>query len=70
MTPNQKACIFQGQDQPVEYSAVCVGTSSFHAGGVNAGFLDGSVRFVKNGVDPRVWWAVATRAGGEVINGF
>jgi prepilin-type processing-associated H-X9-DG protein len=70
MTPNQKACIFQGQDQPVEHSAVCVGASSFHAGGVNVGFLDGSARYVKNGIDPRVWWAVSTRAGGEVINGF
>jgi prepilin-type N-terminal cleavage/methylation domain-containing protein/prepilin-type processing-associated H-X9-DG protein len=68
MTPNQKACVFQGQDQPVEYSAVCVGASSFHPGGVNVGFLDGSVRFVKNGVEPRAWWAIATKAGGEVID--
>jgi prepilin-type N-terminal cleavage/methylation domain-containing protein/prepilin-type processing-associated H-X9-DG protein len=67
MTPNQKACVFQGQSQPVEWSAVCVGASSFHPGGVNVGFLDGSVRFVNDGVDPRIWWAVATKAGGEVI---
>jgi len=68
MTPNRKACLFQGQTQPVEYSAVCVGASSFHPGGVNVGFLDGSVRFVKDAVAPPAWWAIATRAGGEVVD--
>jgi prepilin-type processing-associated H-X9-DG protein len=46
---------------------VCVGASSFHTAGVNVGFLDGSVRFVKTGVKPQTWWAIATRAGAEVI---
>jgi prepilin-type N-terminal cleavage/methylation domain-containing protein/prepilin-type processing-associated H-X9-DG protein len=68
MTPNQKACLFQGETQPVEWRTVCVGASSFHTAGVNVGFLDGSVRFVKNGVNPQTWWAIATRAGGEVID--
>ena len=68
MTPNQNACVFQGQTQPVEWSAVCVGASAFHPGGVNVGFLDGSVRFLKDGVSPPAWWAIATRAGGEVID--
>jgi prepilin-type processing-associated H-X9-DG protein len=68
MTPNQKACVFEGEVQPVEYSAVCVGASSFHPGGVNVGFLDGSVRFVRDGVEPRAWWALATKAGGEIID--
>ncbi len=67
MTPNQRACLFPGQAQPLEYSATCVGPSSFHRGGVNVGLLDGSVRFVKDGVDPRTWWALATMAGGEVV---
>ena len=57
-----------GPDQPVEWAAVCVGASSFHPGGVNVGFLDGSVRFVKDGVNPQTWWGIATRAGGEVID--
>ncbi len=68
MTPNQKACLFLGQTQPVEYSAVCVGASSFHPGGVNAAFLDGSVRFVRDEIEPRAWWAVATKAGGEIVD--
>ncbi|MDX2036588.1 MAG: DUF1559 domain-containing protein [Isosphaeraceae bacterium] len=41
---------------------------SFHAGGVNAMMLDGSVRFVKNSVDQRIWRALGTRTGGEVIS--
>jgi prepilin-type N-terminal cleavage/methylation domain-containing protein/prepilin-type processing-associated H-X9-DG protein len=68
MTPNRKACLFQGETQPVEWKTVCVGASSFHPGGVNLGFLDGSVRFVKDDIDARTWWAIATRAGGEVID--
>ncbi|WP_406699394.1 DUF1559 domain-containing protein [Singulisphaera sp. Ch08] len=68
MTPNWKACLFQSQSLPLEYSTVCVGASSFHPGGVNVGFLDGSVRFIKNSVNPQAWWGIATKAGGEVID--
>ncbi len=32
------------------------------------GFLDGSVRFIKESIAPQTWWAVATRNGGEVIS--
>ena len=42
--------------------------SSNHPGGVNAVFGDGSVRFVKNTVDPTVWRNLGTIAGGEVIS--
>ncbi len=69
MTPNLKACVFQGQTQPLQYTPMCVGASSFHPGGVNVGFLDGSVKFMKDSVSQQTWWAVATKAGGEVIDG-
>ncbi len=39
---------------------------SYHPGGVNVLFADGSVRFVRDGVDLATWRALATRAGGEV----
>lgn len=41
---------------------------SRHPGGVNFVFGDGSVRFVKDGVSPAVYQALATRAGGEVVS--
>jgi prepilin-type N-terminal cleavage/methylation domain-containing protein/prepilin-type processing-associated H-X9-DG protein len=42
--------------------------TSNHPGGVNLGLADGSVRFVKDSVALQPWWALGTRAGGEVIS--
>jgi prepilin-type N-terminal cleavage/methylation domain-containing protein/prepilin-type processing-associated H-X9-DG protein len=39
---------------------------SRHRGGVTVGLADGSVRFVADVVDPAVWAATATIAGGEI----
>ena len=39
---------------------------SRHAGGVTVAMADGAVRFVADAIDPAVWEAVATIAGGEV----
>jgi prepilin-type processing-associated H-X9-DG protein len=48
--------------------------SSNHIGGVNLVFADGSVRFLRSitadGVERRAFWAMGTRAGGEVIQGL
>ncbi len=41
--------------------------SSYHPGGVNALLMDGTVRFFTDGIDLRVWRALSTRAGGEVV---
>ncbi len=41
---------------------------SFHAGGSNVLFSDGSVKFMKDSVNPRVFFAVITRKAGEVIS--
>jgi prepilin-type N-terminal cleavage/methylation domain-containing protein len=43
---------------------------SKHANGVNVCLTDGSVRFVNNAVDFRVWRALGTRAGGETIGEY
>ncbi len=45
-----------------------IGASSNHPGGVNTGFIDGSVRFVKNTINSQTWTALATKAGGEVVS--
>jgi prepilin-type N-terminal cleavage/methylation domain-containing protein/prepilin-type processing-associated H-X9-DG protein len=42
--------------------------TSNHPGGVNICFTDGSVRFVKDSVSYQTWWALGTRAGGEVVS--
>jgi prepilin-type N-terminal cleavage/methylation domain-containing protein/prepilin-type processing-associated H-X9-DG protein len=42
--------------------------NSNHPGGVNLCLADGSVRFVKDSVGLQAWWALGTRAGGEVIS--
>jgi prepilin-type processing-associated H-X9-DG protein len=66
-TPNTKACYFSNQTSGAPYYSL-VGASSYHPGGVNVGFLDGSVKFVKTSVSPVTWWAIATMNGGEVIS--
>jgi prepilin-type N-terminal cleavage/methylation domain-containing protein/prepilin-type processing-associated H-X9-DG protein len=43
-------------------------STSNHSGGVNAAMADGSVRFVKDSVSWPTWWALGTRANGEVIS--
>ncbi|WP_422927368.1 DUF1559 domain-containing protein [Singulisphaera sp. PoT] len=42
---------------------------SYHPGGVNVLFGDGSTRFVKSSVDGMTWRALGTIAGGEVVGG-
>jgi prepilin-type processing-associated H-X9-DG protein len=48
--------------------------SSKHAGGANILFADGSVRLIRSisvdGPDRRTFWAMGTRAGGEVVHGL
>jgi prepilin-type processing-associated H-X9-DG protein len=64
--PNSKACYFSGTaGHPTN---TIVNASSYHAGGVNVGFLDGSVKFVKSSINQMTWWAVSTKAGGEVVS--
>jgi prepilin-type processing-associated H-X9-DG protein/prepilin-type N-terminal cleavage/methylation domain-containing protein len=73
MAPNKKACTYTnlnaGYSASVAYAVGgMIGASSYHSGGVNVGFLDGSVKFVKDSISLQTWGAVATKAGGEVID--
>ena len=48
------------------YAAVT--SRSYHPGGVNALFGDGSVRFVRESVAGTLWRALGSVAGGEIIS--
>ncbi|WP_169975764.1 DUF1559 domain-containing protein [Tautonia rosea] len=41
---------------------------SYHPGGANMTFGDGSVRFIKDTINPFVWWSLQTIQGGEVVS--
>lgn len=43
---------------------------SFHPGGAHFAFVDGHVRLLNYSMDKTVFWALATRAGGEKIGEF
>jgi prepilin-type processing-associated H-X9-DG protein len=74
-TPNQIPCTNDTADAttgvPAKYYDTPYGSAppnSFHPGGVNEAFADGSVHFIKNTIAPQTWWALGSRNGGEVIS--
>ena len=42
--------------------------NSNHPGGINEAYSDGSVRFIKDSVNPQAWWGLGSRSLGEVIS--
>jgi prepilin-type N-terminal cleavage/methylation domain-containing protein/prepilin-type processing-associated H-X9-DG protein len=67
--PNRKSCYysdFAGVDNHTYQTMLAA--ASYHPGGVNVLFGDGSVRFVKSSIGYNIWYAVGTRAGGEVVS--
>jgi prepilin-type processing-associated H-X9-DG protein len=48
------------------WSAIIIGARSRHPGGLNACYVDGSVRFVQNAISPSIWQALGSINGNEV----
>ncbi len=67
-TPNGTTCTTTNSESPWGGGAAIIPPTSGHAGGVNMGFTDGSVRFVKDSVNVQTFWAIGTKSGGEVIS--
>ncbi len=42
-------------------------SGSLHGGGCQALTMDGAVHFVKDSIDPRIWAALGSRSGGEIV---
>jgi prepilin-type N-terminal cleavage/methylation domain-containing protein/prepilin-type processing-associated H-X9-DG protein len=62
-----------GNNPPCTFPAtgslpILFGARSRHPGGVNTGFCDGSVRFIKNTINLATWMAISTTQGNEVVS--
>jgi prepilin-type N-terminal cleavage/methylation domain-containing protein/prepilin-type processing-associated H-X9-DG protein len=49
-------------------SFAAITSRSYHPGGVNTLFGDGSVKFIKSGINGMTWRALGTISGGEVVS--
>src|SRR5262249_11321151 len=68
LTPNSKQYPWNACSDGAVGDAKFVKATSYHAGGVNLLMGDGSVRFAKDSINQATWWALGTRANGEVIS--
>lgn len=73
MTPNQYHCHNSNEGyglggNPWGGLTSMVTASSDHPGGVNLAMCDGSVKFIKDTIAHRVWWALGSRNGKEAIS--
>jgi prepilin-type N-terminal cleavage/methylation domain-containing protein/prepilin-type processing-associated H-X9-DG protein len=76
-TPNLKACYYRdGANDgnagrlPDDDDAcdTMIGASSSHPGGVNVLLMDGSVKFIKNSINPKTWLSIGSIDGGETVS--
>jgi prepilin-type processing-associated H-X9-DG protein len=65
MPPNTIQCSGAADDAGRQ---AAYGATSWHPGGVNVMFMDGSVKFVKDTVNIQTWWGLGSRNNSEVIS--
>ncbi len=68
VTPNSKIYPWNTCSDEAIGGSMFNNANSYHPGGVNVLLADGSVRFVKDSISQATWWALGTRANGEVIS--
>lgn len=73
MTPNQKSCACSGAgalNVRMNYKGTATTASSRHPGGVNVALVDGAVRFVSDSIARDSWWALGSKADGDMVGAF
>ncbi|WZO97595.1 DUF1559 domain-containing protein [Isosphaeraceae bacterium EP7] len=70
MPPNSAGCYNAADGNTEQWGNIndAQPPSSNHPGGVNMAMADGSVKFIKDTVSVPTWWALGTRAGGEILS--
>ena len=60
---------YQGYDcgEDSSFTMAHIAARSYHTGGVNVAFADGSTHFIIDSIDFPTWQALGTRSGGEVL---
>jgi prepilin-type N-terminal cleavage/methylation domain-containing protein/prepilin-type processing-associated H-X9-DG protein len=66
-TPNTTTCASTGFPGNMSNMAMVVPPNSSHTGGVNVAMGDGSIRFVRDGIDLAAWRGMGTVRGSEVV---
>ena len=69
LTPNSRTPDCSDSQVLGNNSLGCHSARSTHTGGVNATFGDGSVRFINEEIDLKVWRAMGTSQGNEIVSG-
>jgi len=69
-TPNQLSCMAANTQSAGTLGGIqdAITATSNHPGGVNVGFADGSVKFIKDSIGIQTWWALGSRDQGEVLS--
>jgi prepilin-type N-terminal cleavage/methylation domain-containing protein/prepilin-type processing-associated H-X9-DG protein len=65
--PPYPNCQVQGWDGDMDAPGMFT-LSSYHPGGCNVAFADGSVRFLKSSTAMNIIWALGTRDNGEIVS--
>jgi prepilin-type N-terminal cleavage/methylation domain-containing protein/prepilin-type processing-associated H-X9-DG protein len=65
--PNRYCCEYSDQNLDWRTTITLQNASSMHPGGVNVLFMDGSVRFIKSGINYLPWYAISSPDGNEAV---